>query len=160
MKDFNELEVIVLCVNRHRTTGLKISRTQKGSRCTMAEEDKPDWESMFAAALIEIQYLSRCVRAWPSQPDESLVAAWSPLLIERLDRIEQVLDQCRERMEPPPPAPRPPDEIWPGMRMADVERIHILRTLEQVGGNREKAAHLLNIGARTLYRKLREYGVT
>ncbi len=47
-----------------------------------------------------------------------------------------------------------------GLSMADVEKMHILNTLKLTGGNREKAAKLLKIGARTLYRKLKDYGVT
>ena len=31
--------------------------------------------------------------------------------------------------------------------------------LELVGGNRQKAAKVLGIGERTLYRKIREYGL-
>ena len=46
-----------------------------------------------------------------------------------------------------------------GMSMADVERLHIMNTLRMFGGNREKTAKALGIGARTLYRKLREYGL-
>jgi len=46
-----------------------------------------------------------------------------------------------------------------GMSMADVERLHIMNTLRLFGGNRERTAKALGIGARTLYRKLREYGL-
>jgi len=46
-----------------------------------------------------------------------------------------------------------------GMTMADVEKIHIMNTLRMFGGNREKTAKALGIGARTLYRKLRDYGL-
>lgn len=46
-----------------------------------------------------------------------------------------------------------------GMSMSDVERLHIMNTLRMCGGNREKTAKALGIGARTLYRKLREYGL-
>jgi len=42
--------------------------------------------------------------------------------------------------------------------LEELERQHILRVLEQTGGNRERAAAVLGISARTLYRKLREYG--
>lgn len=45
-------------------------------------------------------------------------------------------------------------------RLADVERGHILRVLESVGGNRTKAARALGIGPATLFRKLRAYGDT
>jgi len=46
-----------------------------------------------------------------------------------------------------------------GMSMADVEKLHIMNTLRMFAGNREKTAKALGIGARTLYRKLREYGL-
>jgi DNA-binding NtrC family response regulator len=43
------------------------------------------------------------------------------------------------------------------MTMADVERAAIEVALRETRGNRRKAAELLQIGERTLYRKLREY---
>jgi len=43
------------------------------------------------------------------------------------------------------------------MTMADIERMAIQAALRDTGGNRRKAADLLGIGERTLYRKLREY---
>lgn len=46
-----------------------------------------------------------------------------------------------------------------GLTMADVEKLHIMNTLRMFGGNREKTAKALGIGARTLYRKLHEYGL-
>ncbi|HKG15522.1 MAG TPA: sigma-54 dependent transcriptional regulator [Pyrinomonadaceae bacterium] len=41
--------------------------------------------------------------------------------------------------------------------LEQLERQHILRVLEEANGNRERAAAILGISARTLYRKLREY---
>ncbi|MGH7584571.1 MAG: helix-turn-helix domain-containing protein [Gemmatimonadales bacterium] len=41
--------------------------------------------------------------------------------------------------------------------MADVERATIDAVLREHGGNRRKAAQVLGIGERTLYRKLKEY---
>jgi two-component system, NtrC family, response regulator HydG len=46
-----------------------------------------------------------------------------------------------------------------GLTMAQVERMMIERTLQASGGNREQAAKILNIGTRTLYRKIKEYGL-
>ncbi|HKB07776.1 MAG TPA: sigma-54 dependent transcriptional regulator [Candidatus Polarisedimenticolia bacterium] len=43
-------------------------------------------------------------------------------------------------------------------RMEDIEKEAILRTLQETGGNRTRAAEILGIGLRTLQRKLREYG--
>jgi len=40
-----------------------------------------------------------------------------------------------------------------------VERDLIQATLELVGGNRQRAARMLGIGERTLYRKIKEYGL-
>lgn len=41
--------------------------------------------------------------------------------------------------------------------LKEMERIHIRRVLEQVGGNKTKAAEMLGIGTSTLYRKIDEY---
>jgi DNA-binding NtrC family response regulator len=51
-----------------------------------------------------------------------------------------------------------PVVVWrEGMTMADVERLTITTVLEMLGGNRRRAAQVLEIGERTLYRKLKEY---
>jgi two-component system, NtrC family, response regulator HydG len=36
----------------------------------------------------------------------------------------------------------------------------ISETLKVTGGNREEAASMLGIGERTLYRKIKEYGIS
>jgi two-component system response regulator HydG len=46
-----------------------------------------------------------------------------------------------------------------GRTVQEVEREHIRATLEAVEGNRAKAARMLAIGERTLYRKIKEYGL-
>ncbi|HOX36967.1 MAG TPA: sigma-54 dependent transcriptional regulator [Candidatus Brocadiia bacterium] len=43
------------------------------------------------------------------------------------------------------------------MTLEDLEREHVRRVLQMVGGNREKAAQILGIGERTLYRKIERY---
>jgi two-component system response regulator FlrC len=57
---------------------------------------------------------------------------------------------------PAPAAPRADGAIRP---LAELEREAVLNALESVGGNRRKAAELLGIGERTLYDKLKKYGV-
>ena len=47
----------------------------------------------------------------------------------------------------------------PGMSMADVERATIEAALKEHRGNRRKAAEVLGIGERTLYRKLKQYAI-
>jgi DNA-binding NtrC family response regulator len=46
-----------------------------------------------------------------------------------------------------------------GMTMAEVERAAIEAALREHEGNRRKAAEVLGIGERTLYRKLKQYGL-
>ena len=41
-----------------------------------------------------------------------------------------------------------------------MERQHIITTLRQVGGHRAKAATVLGIDPKTLYRKIQEYGIS
>ncbi len=61
-----------------------------------------------------------------------------------------------------------PDELRSGARpparaagsIEDMERQHIIATLRQVGGHRGKAATLLGIDPKTLYRKIQGYGIT
>jgi len=61
----------------------------------------------------------------------------------------------------PPDQPLPPATITvtAGTKMAEVERAMIEATLKETRGNRRRAAELLGIGERTLYRKIREYRV-
>jgi DNA-binding NtrC family response regulator len=58
----------------------------------------------------------------------------------------------------PAAAPEPAAAEEPPMRLADVERQHIERTLERLDGNITRAAASLGIDRRTLQRKLRSYG--
>jgi DNA-binding NtrC family response regulator len=61
----------------------------------------------------------------------------------------------------PPDQPAPPTVITlnAGMTMAEIERAAIESALRETRGNRRKAAEILDIGERTLYRKLRDYGI-
>jgi hypothetical protein len=47
----------------------------------------------------------------------------------------------------------------PGMTMEEMERAAIEAALKAVGGNRRKAARILGIGERTLYRKISKFGL-
>jgi len=53
--------------------------------------------------------------------------------------------------------PAPSIRLTPDMTMDDVEREAIRIALEEVRGNRRKAAERLGIGERTLYRKLKQF---
>ena len=68
------------------------------------------------------------------------------------DAIDASHIWVEEGTEPKPPA----NEVRP---LVELEREAILHALEVVGGNRRRAAELLGIGERTLYDKLKKYGV-
>jgi two-component system, NtrC family, response regulator HydG len=48
----------------------------------------------------------------------------------------------------------------PGISLPEAEKALILRTLEDTGGNRSRAAEILGINRRTLQTKLKEYGIS
>ena len=50
-------------------------------------------------------------------------------------------------------------EVSIGMPLEQVERNVILGTLEKLGGRRKDAAEMLGISAKTLYNRLKKYGV-
>ena len=63
-------------------------------------------------------------------------------------------------IEAPRQGPQPVTlTIAPGMTMAEIEKAAITAALAETRGNRRKAAELLGIGERTMYRKLRDYGI-
>jgi len=66
----------------------------------------------------------------------------------------------------PPEIHRPPGDAaeqelaqLAGVSIEEAEKQLIRNTLEMLGGNRSKAAAILGIGERTLYRKIKEYGL-
>ncbi|UCF95723.1 MAG: sigma-54-dependent Fis family transcriptional regulator [Desulfobacterales bacterium] len=67
--------------------------------------------------------------------------------------LPQVLQDLESEVEPSLAG------LTPGRSLKEVEKEMILRTLEETGGNRTQAAHLLGISRRTLQLKLKEYGV-
>jgi len=60
------------------------------------------------------------------------------------------------RDQPPPPNVV---TVAPGTKMTEVERAVIEAALKETKGNRRRAAEMLGIGERTLYRKIKEYRV-
>jgi DNA-binding NtrC family response regulator len=59
-------------------------------------------------------------------------------------------------LSPPPPITVPPDEL---PSLAQAERDLILRALSTHGNDKERAARALGISRRTMYRRLKEYGL-
>ncbi|HPG84518.1 MAG TPA: helix-turn-helix domain-containing protein, partial [bacterium] len=70
-----------------------------------------------------------------------------------------------EPVEMPAAAPAPPAARTPGTvnadgeTLAEIERQHVLRTLEKYHNNKSRTAKALNISRSTLREKLKEYGL-
>jgi DNA-binding NtrC family response regulator len=57
------------------------------------------------------------------------------------------------------PAAAPASKATTGLSVQENEKQLIVRALKQTNGNRTKAAKVLGMSRRTLYRKLAEYGL-
>jgi DNA-binding NtrC family response regulator len=92
---------------------------------------------------------------WPGNVRELRNALERAVALSATDLIEaeQVLPSQAARADGAQPGA---DAVAPST-LEELERQHILRVLEETGGNRERAAAVLGISSRTLYRKLREY---
>jgi DNA-binding NtrC family response regulator len=94
---------------------------------------------------------------WPGNVRELRNLIETMVLFARSNEIEledlpaeyRTVSQQTEPTEPTEWRPRP---------MAEIEKEAILRTVAYTGGHRARAADLLEIGLRTLQRKLKEYG--
>ena len=97
--------------------------------------------------------------AWPGNVRElrncieHMIVATTDEVLGEDDLPEYMLEQAGAAGEEPSLA------ALAGQPLEEVEKRHIARTLELVDGNREKAAELLGIGERTLYRKIEKYGL-
>ncbi len=90
---------------------------------------------------------------WPGNVRELLHAIERAVILSRADEI-QPEDLPPEVVGAPAPA-----AASPGGSLEQMERQHIVATLRQVGGHRGKAAALLAIDPKTLYRKILAYGI-
>ena len=83
--------------------------------------------------------------------------------IDITDAVDAIDATPAEIAPPADDSPGPEDAdviaIRPGMTMEEIEREAIIAVLRQAGGNRRKAAEALGIGERTIYRKIRKYGI-
>ena len=70
-------------------------------------------------------------------------------------KVNRALVQDIKDLEPMPGEPSGSLSELVGRPMADIERLFIQETLKATGGNREEAAKILDIGERTLYRRIK-----
>jgi DNA-binding NtrC family response regulator len=94
---------------------------------------------------------------WPGNVRELRNLLESMVLFARGDEI--TLEDLPPEHRTPSMAPATTESAaWRPRPMADIEREAILRTVAHTSGHRARAADLLEIGLRTLQRKLKDYG--
>ncbi|HXH82396.1 MAG TPA: sigma-54 dependent transcriptional regulator [Candidatus Tectomicrobia bacterium] len=94
--------------------------------------------------------------AWPGNVRELQHAIERGVILAKGDEIE--LADLPPELAGAPAAPAVPAAA-PGTSLETMERQHIVATLRQVGGHRGKAAALLGIDPKTLYRKIIGYSI-
>jgi two-component system response regulator HydG len=99
---------------------------------------------------------------WPGNVRQLRNVIESMVVID-IDELLDMDDLPPELNQQPAPAPAATLDSQPvgliGQPLSEIERWAIELTLRLAGGNREETARILGIGARTLYRKLKEYGI-
>jgi two-component system response regulator HydG len=97
--------------------------------------------------------------AWPGNVRELHNCIERAVALARYDRI--TVDDLPERIQrwrrTKATAPAADDDAL--VPLAEVERRHILRVLDECGGNQTMAARILGLARRTLHRKLAEYRI-
>jgi two-component system response regulator HydG len=80
-------------------------------------------------------------------------------LLDVDDLPEEIAALATEEGDGPLTATGSGVDVLIGRPLKEVEKYYIQRVLELTEGNREEAAQSLGIGERTLYRKIKEYGL-
>ena len=117
-----------------------------------AEQHNKDVESIDRDALVEMVHYD-----WPGNVRE-LRNSIESMIVRATGNILTKHDLPPEIWSSPDAGP----DNWTflsGKTAREVESNHIRVTLELTGGNRVKAARSMGISERTLYRKIREYGL-
>jgi len=97
--------------------------------------------------------------SWPGNVRQLRNVVESMVVVD-YDGLLDVDDLPEELADPVEPASEPSATSLAGLvgkPLEEIERLFIAETLRDTSGNREKAAHMLGIGERTLYRKIKEH---
>jgi len=98
---------------------------------------------------------------WPGNVRQLRNVVESMVVVD-YDGLLDVDDLPEELVEPAPATAEPAATSLVGMvgkPLTEIERLFVAETLRVTAGNREDAARMLGIGERTLYRKIKEYGL-
>ena len=118
------------------------------------------------------EFLARlCAHNWPGNVRELENSIRRAVALSSGEEISADLQPGLLQADHPPAAstpaatlPRtvfadPQEGLHPGMKLHDMERELLVRTLAATGGNRSRAAAMLGISLRTVRNKIREYGL-
>ena len=103
---------------------------------------------------LQVEDLRRRIDDGPAMGGRGAFIGEVPAPSRYVDAGAPVVTAIGPRDETPPPNVV---SIAPGTKMSEVERAVIEAALKETRGNRRRAAELLGIGERTLYRKIKEY---
>ena len=96
--------------------------------------------------------------AWPGNVRQLRNVVENAIVLPAGDKIT-LDDLPPEVLGRPGEAGAEPLSTLAGISLQEAEKELIRNTLKMVSGNREQAANILGIGERTLYRKIKEYGL-
>ena len=147
---YYRIKVIVLRLPALRERPEDIPELVEHFRRVANERNRRKVKSFTAAALDRLRQYS-----WPGNVRELENVVEQAVVLARGDQAD-VGDLPEEVTGDR--GPRDVLRIPVGNTLAEAERELILETLRKAGGNKTKAAKMLGIGVRTLYRKLEEYG--
>ena len=118
---------------------------------------RPRQEPRSASPTSPLEALSRY--GWPGNVRELKNQVESMVVFHQGDeiRLKDLPYELRAGGGAPASDGRVQPRSGPAKTMAEIERQAILETLERTGGHRAEAAKMLEIGLRTLQRKLKEY---
>jgi len=117
----------------------------------------------------EVEHMSKSARQalmaydWPGNIRQ-LRNVIERMVVVDMDGLLDV-DDLPEEIAPPPRTGDEPitgfdgNDALVGKSLSDIERFYIEKTLLLTEGKREEAARILGIGERTLYRKIKEFGL-
>jgi two-component system NtrC family response regulator len=94
---------------------------------------------------------------WPGNVRELEHSIERAVVVAASDRLtlEMLPEEIQAWSPAAGPAPRPLEELT----LEEMERVLIEKTLERTGGNKSEAARLLNIHRRSIYNRLKKYGI-
>ncbi len=99
---------------------------------------------------------------WPGNVRQLRNIVESMIVVDADGKLD--VDDLPPELSDAPAQPRNPDvdgsSALVGRTLDEIEKWAIEQTLKLTGGNRDETAKMLNIGARTLYRKLKEYDLS